>query len=191
MCVTSARLTTKIKRLWFTDFARESHVRKKTKVSSSRFRSWYESRLVRPELMRIVGFDIWRCWPDAMHCLDLGVYQLVAASCLVELVGEGVWHRTDDAGYKAAHVDYKGWCGSHDLPPCPVFSKEKLVSAADQYPAFSQQQAKASMTKYLMLWLRAVLERPGVSAGIHGSVRRSMFVAFLSSKPLAKETIVG
>ena len=146
-------------------------------MTSSRFRDWYGSRLIRPELMGIVGFDIWRCWPDAMHCLDLGVYKYVAASCLVELVGEGVWHRTDDAGYKAAHLDYKLWCQLRNLPPCPLFDKTKLVASSDQYPVFSQQQAKASMTRYIMLWLREVLERPGVSAGTHGSVRLAMMVA--------------
>ena len=75
-------------------------------------------------------------------------------------------------------MDYKEWCQHRNLPTCPVFQKSKLVTAADQCPAFTQQQAKASMTRYIMLWLQEVVERPGVSLGPHGGVRKCMMCAF-------------
>ena len=134
--------------------------------------------MIKPELLGIIGFDIWRCWLDAMHILDLGLYQSVAGSCLYELVNEGVWTHKEDAGFKAAHVAYKEWCKDRGLPPCPMFDAKKLKGSATSYPEFGQQSAKASMIKHIMYWLKDVLSQPGVSAGFHGCCRRSMIDAF-------------
>ena len=168
----------KIPRLVYTQFRRNAHIRR-TKVSSAAFRDWYMDRLVRPELSRIVGFDIWRCWADAMHCLDLGIYQSVAASCLFDLVAEGVWGATNETGFVLAHVDYKVWCRVNGHLPCPRFDKSKLLPRGKDFPEFTQQAAKASMTRYLMRWLRSVLDQPGVSVGQHGVVRLAMMENFV------------
>ena len=177
-CCHLCRAHTKIKRLWYTQFSQNAPFRHRTRVSTSKFRDWYICRLIRPALLDIIGFDIWRCWPDAMHILDLGVYQSVAGSCLFELVLEGVWTYTDDAGFKAAHVQYKKWCTKHRLEPCPMFDQGQLRRSATEYPEFGQQSAKANMIKHIMYWLRDVLSQPGVSAGPHGCCRRSMVEAF-------------
>eukprot|EP00959_Pyramimonas_sp_CCMP1952_P278506 5823130-Pyramimonas_sp.AAC.1 len=42
-------------------------------------------------LLRIPGSHVWRVWVDPLHALDLGVYQIVVASRLRELVLEGTW----------------------------------------------------------------------------------------------------
>ena len=47
-----------------------------------------------------------------------------------------------------------------------------------QFPMFTQQSAKAAMTKHLMTWLQEVLSRPGHSEGPHGHMRRLMFDRF-------------
>ena len=87
-CCHLCRANKQIVRLLYTQFKRDDHIRK-TLVKHSQFRDRYAGR--RPHLTNIVGFSVWRCWVDAMHCMDLGVYQSVAASCLSELVQENVW----------------------------------------------------------------------------------------------------
>lgn len=37
-----------------------------------------------PAIANIVGFCIWRCYFDAMRTMDLGVYQIIVCSALVE-----------------------------------------------------------------------------------------------------------
>lgn len=179
------RAHSKIERLWFTQFGRASRLRK-TLVRWSSFRNWYEDRYERPPFFDIIGFDIWRCWCDAMHCLDLGVYQSVAASCLCELVREGVWGHIGDDGYKLAHIEYKGWCSARGLPPAPRFEKSRLVKSGMDFPKFTQQSAKASATRYILRWLRELLQRPGLSESPHGRVRRAMMDAFVGFEDLCE-----
>ena len=58
--------------------------------------------------MWIPGFSLWRVWVDAMHTLDLGVYQVVCATALVELVEERVWPCvTHEEGITKAYKEYK------------------------------------------------------------------------------------
>ncbi len=141
------RAHTTIKRLWFTQFGRAAKTRK-TLVKSHVFRDWYTDRFERPAIFDVIGFDIWRCWVDAMHCLDLGVYESVAASCLVELIQQGVWgHHDDEDLFKLAHEDYKGWCRGKSLPPAPRFEKGRLWKSVMEFPRFTQQSAKASATR--------------------------------------------
>jgi hypothetical protein len=99
-------------------------------------------RLSQPDLIRIVGFDIWRGWCGGMHCLDLGIYQSVVASCLFELVHEGVWGEADDGGLRLAHVEYKVRCRHKGLAPCPRFEKSKLAREEDifHYPHNRRQR---------------------------------------------------
>ena len=81
----------KRKRLYYTQFRRDAHLRK-TIVSWPQFRDWLIANPhLRSPLTWIIGFSTWRCWVDAMHNLDLGIYQSIAAGCLVELVCENVW----------------------------------------------------------------------------------------------------
>ena len=72
--------------------ARNSHLRQ-TIFSEREFRLMLEAQGVdRSALSLIVGFSRWRCWVDAMHCLDLGVYQYIVYACLMELAEEdGLW----------------------------------------------------------------------------------------------------
>ena len=180
-CCHLCRAHWKIKRLWFTQFRRNSHLRR-TRVSWRAFRDWYADRYEKPHLFGIIGFDIWRCWCDAMHCLDLGVYQSVAASCLAELCAERVWGVAVSEGdqYAVAHTAYKEWCVRHGQAACPRFEKDKLWKSQADFPKFSQQTAKASATRYLIRWLRSVLDMPGISAGVHGSQRLAMMDSFVS-----------
>lgn len=115
-----------------------------------------------------------------MYILDLGIYQSVAASCLFELVMEGAWlAATVDDRFCLAHADYKAWCKEQNVAPCPRFHHKKLVPSQTHFPMFTQQQAKASMTRYLMKWLHSVLARPGISDGPHGNMRCLMFDKFV------------
>ena len=111
-----------------------------------------------------------------MHTLDLGVYQIIVACCIEELVQEGVWPgATLQEMYYAAHADYKIWCRAQGVEPCPRFDRARLYPQGE-LPAFSQQSAKANMTKHLTFWVRSVLIRPGVSDGSdHKMLRFTMF----------------
>ena len=173
------RASTKIKRLWYTNFEKTAHIRN-TRVRWSTFRDWYTDRYMRPEFFNIIGFTIWRCWSDAMHVLDLGVYQSIAASCLAELVEEGVWTHTGEDGYKVAHIAYKEWCVLRGLPPAPRFEKGRLFKTRTDFPKFTQQSAKASATRYIMRWLHYVLQRVDhAGSSMHSKRRLEMMAAFV------------
>ena len=170
------RASRKIPRLMYTQFRQHDHIRC-IRISWRAFRDWQWSRpaATQSPLLKVVGFDIWRCWVDAMHCLDLGIYQGIAACCLNELSFEHVWpgDTLDDCFY-AAHSEHKDWCKRKGLQPCPRFERRKLCPTGT-FPTFTQQSAKAAMTKQLVLWLHEVLARPGVSQGPHGQIRFVMF----------------
>ena len=75
---------------------------------------------------------------------------------------QGVWPGRDVAdNFFLAHVDYKAWCKTKGHVVCPRFEYSKLCPRQD-FPTFTQQTAKASMTKHLIEWLHSVLCRPGV-----------------------------
>ena len=115
-----------------------------------------------------------------MHCLDLGVYESVAATCLEELVQEKVWgDNKHEESYTIAHGEYKAWCSKHGLPPAPRFERSKLAKA-NEFPRFTQQSAKASATRYLVLWLAEVCGRPGMARDEHSARRLEMMEAFVT-----------
>ena len=154
----------RIRRLWFTQFQRTSHIRR-TLISARAFRDWQRGRPVENQspFLDLIGFSIWRVWVDAMHCLDLGVYQTICASGLKCLVRLGVWPGDNtEEQFHMSHVDYKAWCKQKGFSACPRFEPSKLLPRGE-YPSFSQQSAKAAMTKHLVFWLYDVLCRPGVA----------------------------
>ena len=178
-CCHLCRAHKRIRRLLYTHFGRNSLLRR-THISYHRFRDQYEIDPQRSPLLAIIGFDIWRCWPDAMHLLDLGLYQFIVASCMFELAIQGVWGGASrEERFFSAHVEYVAWCQLHNLPPCPRFQYAKVCPTNDNY-AFTQQSAKASQTRYLVRWVCEVLQRPGVSEGMHGGIRLAMFSRFVA-----------
>jgi len=170
----------KIRRLLYTDFRRDAQVRK-TCVSWPKYRDWLaEAGDERPEITRLIGFDIWRCVTDAMHNLDLGVYQVVAASCLVELISEGVWPGdSNDERYAAAHHEYKGWCRARGLQPCPPFKGTTLNPGGLDTPSFTMHQAKGAQMKYIMMWLHTAVDRGGAADAFHGAMRFGVIDQFV------------
>ena len=166
----------RIRRHWWTQFRRTAHIRR-TRTTHAAFRDQASS--IPPDLasplIHIVGFCIWRAWVDAMHCLDHGIYQIVAACCLYELVRQGIWAgRNLEERYYAAHAEYRAWCTENKHPAAPRFEYKKLVPERE-CPVFTQQTAKAAMMKHIMAWLYSVLSRTGVSAGPHNEMRFSLF----------------
>ena len=114
-----------------------------------------------------------------MHCLDLGVYQSVAASCLFELVEWGCWDgEAIQESFYLAHAEYKVWCCFVGVPPCVRFERQKLITGPFDFPCFTQKQAKASQTRYLMRWLATVCSKPAVAYSEHGSMLRMMMTSF-------------
>ena len=75
----------KTKRLHFTQFRRDAHVRK-TRLTAEQWNGYYGiGSGPHCPLAGIDGFCIWRVWADALHVLDLGVLQIVVVCCLWEL----------------------------------------------------------------------------------------------------------
>ena len=152
----------RIRRLFYTQCSRDAYIRR-TLVTWAQFRDWLSALDEISPLFKIPGFNIWRVWTDAMHCLDLGVYQEINASCLYELTDSGTWPGpTRQTRLDHAHVDYKAWCRTNNHEPCPRFDAEALRKPGES-PSFTQHQAKANQTKYLLCWLLSVLRRPGVT----------------------------
>ena len=145
----------KIRRLIYTQFQRDSRLRK-TCYSWKQLRNWSSSQGTRSPLFLIPGFEISRCFVDAMHCVDLGLLQSIIPSCLVELCEEGVWEGgTRQERFVAAHVDYKGFCNSISERAAPRFNDSKWCPDGD-YPKLTQNLAKAFQTRTMQYWLYQV-----------------------------------
>ena len=81
---------------------------------------------MRSWLSRLPGFTIWRCIVDAMHCLDLGVYQVLVACALCEMSSEHIWPGDNqDERLLAGYAQYKIWCKGQDVEPCHRFDLKK------------------------------------------------------------------
>ena len=151
-----------IERLWYTRNERNSVLRK-TLITHAGFRDEQRGRPVdrQSPFLDLIGFHIWFCLVDAMHCLDLGVYQSLAASGLLFAVQRGVWEGANiQERFYRAHAQYSEWCKTHHYAPCPPFMYAKLCPS-NEYPAFTQQLAKAAATKHLMEWLFTIFDAPG------------------------------
>ena len=164
----------RISRLLYTMYAMNSHLRR-TCYTHQQFMAWQMAKgASASELIRIPGFHIYRCWADGAHELDLGWYQFAGASCLVELVQEGVWHGLYEDRYLEAHLDYKEYCQDHNLEPGPRFRYKNFVKD-NQYPCMTMHMMKGAQMLGFMRWLLTVLERPGVSNTMHGQMRKALF----------------
>ena len=94
-----------------------------------------------------------------MHCLDLGVYQVIVACCLLEVSLENLWEgATQQERLLNGYQKYKQWCRTQSVEPCHRFSLKKLTPEAGNCPALTQRQAKPSQTRYLVRWLDAELQ---------------------------------
>ena len=181
------RASRKIRRLVFTQYKRNSRLRR-TKVSTRRFREYLIAQGVnRSWLTRIIGFCIDRCLVDAMHNLDLGNYQTLVPCCIIELVSENVWEGDSaESKFLAAHADYSDWCRLEKIPPCPRWSA--AMRKANDCPMFTAYNAKAAMTRHLMRWLYTVLLRPNVSVSDIQLVRLRMFAQWNVFETICKES---
>eukprot|EP00971_Amphidinium_carterae_P214633 4259562-Amphidinium_carterae.2 len=107
-------------------------------------------------MVKLLGMYLWRIWPDALHILDLGVYQHMHASALFCLADAGIWEGTMrqeklDETYK----NYAAWCSKMDLPAAARFSEKKLARSSRCAPMFS---ALARGAQTMTQWLLCILE---------------------------------
>jgi hypothetical protein len=77
-----------ITRLLYTDF-RNTARHRRTLISSTDWRRDYERNPLVSPLLRIPGFSVERVFFDALHTLDLGVYQTVVPSAMAEMAAAG------------------------------------------------------------------------------------------------------
>jgi hypothetical protein len=82
------RASRSIGRLLYTQFGRDARHRR-TLVSSADWKRDAERQPLVSPLLSIPGFDIERAFWDALHTLDLGVYQVIVPSALAELAASG------------------------------------------------------------------------------------------------------
>ena len=161
-CCHLCRAHKTIRRLWYTQTDQASILRR-TCVSNATFRDWQRRRPVGQQtpFLNIIGFNIWCCIVDAMHTLDLGVYQSLFASGLLFAARQNVWAGANlQEMYSRAYMEYRAWCRGKRLAPCPHFVYSKMCTSGE-FPTLTQQQAKGAQTKHLMLWLFTIFDAPG------------------------------
>jgi hypothetical protein len=154
-CCHLCRAHKKVKRLIYTQFDRTAYVRR-TCYSNDTFLGWHRGRNI---LQCIPGFDIWRCWVDAMHTIDLGILMEAVPSALCELCkDDSVW----DGGcvkhrMYAAWEDYCQWCRANGCETiAPRFESVRIRSSEHDYPSFTQKSAKAASSRGMQYWLAEV-----------------------------------
>ena len=154
-CCHLCRAHKKVKRLLYTQFTRTAYVRS-TAYTNEQFTGWHRRRCV---LQQIPGFDIWRCWIDAMHTIDLGILQEAIPSALCELCkDDAIWHGGClRLRMYRAWTDYRDWCKANDQESiAPRFETQRIRPSPYDYPEFSQKSAKAISCRGLQYWLAEV-----------------------------------
>ena len=58
--------------------------------------------------------------------------------------------------------------------------------ARGEYLTFTQQSAKAAMTRHLIIWLHSVLRQHGVSVGEHGGMRLALFDSWVQFESICE-----
>ena len=167
-----------IRRLWWTNFARTDRLRR-TRVSNKRYIGWNTNGPFRNQsvFIRLRGFNIWRVWQDAMHTLDLGLYQYIGPSVLFELVSNTrLWHATSRAGrLMQAHGAYKIWCKQHKvMNPIAPFQAVSFRRKKSNIVQWTQKAAKGAQMKHFIFWLRDVCESSLDESNYHELVRLSL-----------------
>jgi len=137
----------KIKRLHWTQFRRDSRLRQ-TRYTNSQFMGWCLGHALYSVLLLIPGFWIWRVWSDAMHGLDLGVYQFAVPSAIWELTRHPsplFPATTRPARLLLIHIHYKAWCRRHGVAnPVQLWEPKWFVRNAQKAFAWTQKCAKAA-----------------------------------------------
>ncbi len=129
-------------------------------------------------LLGISGFNIWRVQFDIMHVLDLGVLQVAVPSAMWELTDNcRVWagaSRQDR--FDAAYAEYTAWCVRGKIQARVKRSKKASWKSPGEYPAITQQTAKAAALRSMMYWVSEVCDRVINDDGEHGAMRAAVFL---------------
>jgi len=111
---------------------------------------------VQSAFLRIRGFNIWRVWQDAMHCLDLGEYQFIVPSALLDLISDRRMFSAPNRPSRLllAYRSFKQFCKRCTID-CKVrqFSMASFVKR-NHVICWTQHTAKAADMKALIFWLR-------------------------------------
>lgn len=154
-CCHLCRAHKKITRLLFTDFRREAKHRR-TKVDGA---AWCREALlaaVISPLLFLPGFSIWRVWFDAMHVLDLGIYQSVIPSVMFELAAAGIFGLgTLARQFQTAYRRYRVWCRLRRVRAVitHTFDPRQWRKGPGAFPRISMVVAKAAEVRALASWL--------------------------------------
>ena len=131
-------------------------------------------------LLLIPGFHIWKVHFDAMHCIDLGVYQVLVPSAMKVLVRQRAWlggiltHR-----YEGAYVAYKKWCKDNTIRSVIRRQFKQSVWEKHRYPRISQVTANAASIRSMVYWLETVCKLAVHTATDQGRVMAGMFTRFV------------
>jgi hypothetical protein len=168
--------------MWYSNFCRNAGHRN-TMVSNAEFIHRY--RWVSP-LVLIVGFHITRIVFDKMHCMDLGVLQLLLPSLIHMLLRSPSRRYPEpdiDARYGHAYKNYRFWCNGERRPQTIV--KKKFCSkvwggGGEKYPKIGQLVAKASAIRNLQYWVEYEVKldlAAGAPAGLAGGAPAAAMTA--------------
>ena len=93
----------------YTNFQRDAPHRDTTINNTDWLLKYLAAAAISP-LLLIPGFHIWKAHFDSMHCIDLGIYQVMVPSVMKVLARKRAWAgRTIKQRYEGAYVAYKGW----------------------------------------------------------------------------------
>ena len=169
----------RIRRLWWTQSGRGSRLRN-TLCTNHQFLGWHLGQRVYSAFLLLIGFDIWRVWSDALHTLDLGIYQYAVPSALWELTrDQRLWPGSTRASrLLLAYRDYKVWCSQHGVSePVKKFEKKSFKKEKSKLIVWTQKTAKGAQMKHIVFWLAELCNRQNTNA--HESVRASLFNSFV------------
>ena len=144
-------------------------------------RGW-QSGTPRSPLCQIPGFNIWRCSFDAMHTLELGIYQRVIPAALCELLGvpvhlreQGIFGRGNVAARcMAATRAYHAWARETRVPSS---SRVKAITAGwvkGVTPQLSQSHAKAAALRAMLPWVATLCEQQAASSPRRAELLRAL-----------------
>ena len=175
-----------IRWLWWTRYQRQCGLRN-TRRTNEQFKARGMEQHIYSPFLHLRGFTIWRVWTDAMHNLDLGVYQWIVPSAIWEVTTDRtIFHAPTRAmRLLLLYLDYKAWCKRHNIQAPLKKFQLKSFKKRNHARQWTQHTAKGAQMKHLLFWLRDLCAEHVATE--HDLVRSALF----NSIVMFEETCAG
>jgi hypothetical protein len=169
----------------YTNFRRDAPHRTTLYTAAAWLAIYLAAGCVSP-ILRIPGFNIWRVCFDSLHTYELGIFQYLVPSVMVELTSKpGVFDGSTKAErYSTAYRRYRVWCKTHRIKSVVSRKFVQKTWSKGKYPKISQLVAKGAALRSMVYWLDSVCREH--TGNDHDAIRSAMVSSFVSADRICR-----